>query len=204
MNKGNLYVVAAPSGAGKTSLVAGLVDAVDNIEVSVSHTSRPIRSTEVEGKDYYFVSKEKFETMTTEGSFLESAFVFNNYYGTCKYWVDEKLCRGVDVILEIDWQGAKQVRELLPETVSVFVVPPARRTLYDRLKSRNSDNDDVIDRRMKQAIDEMSHFVEFDYLIVNDDFNTAVNDFSAIVRSYRLKMSYQQTYRQVLLTDLLS
>lgn len=174
MNKGNLYIIAAPSGAGKTSLVKKLISKLGNLVVSVSHTTRQSRPGEIDGKDYFFISVETFRQMQGENAFLECAQVFDNFYGTAQQTVEDNLTQGRDVILEIDWQGAQQVRKLIPDCISIFILPPSIKVLQQRLENRGKDNADIIARRMRDAVTEMSHYPEFDYLIVNDDFNVAL------------------------------
>lgn len=189
---GTLYIYAAPSGAGKSSLVNALIESVPAIEVSVSHTTRPPRQGEEDGVHYHFVSRENFESMVAEGAFLEHARVFDNFYGTAKSSIQQRLDEGTDVILEIDWQGARQVRKQFPQSVSVFILPPNRQALEDRLRARGQDSEEIIARRMGDAISEMSHYAEFDYLVINDDFDTARSELAAIVTSYRLRLPIQQ------------
>ncbi len=203
MTQGTLYTVSAPSGAGKTSLVKKLVENIINLQTSVSHTTRTMRPGEVDGVNYHFVSTEQFQQMLSEASFLEHAQVFNHYYGTSQQWVEDKLKQGVDVILEIDWQGAEQVRHLLPHTLSIFILPPSLETLRGRLTDRGQDDDKTIQLRMNKAISEMSHYVEADYLIINDNFDTALGEFEAIIMSNRLRLSRQQEQQEQLLTELL-
>lgn len=204
LSTGTLYTVSAPSGAGKTSLVKAVVDAVDNLLVSVSHTTRAQRPGEVDGINYHFVDRTQFEQMVENGDFLEHAQVFTNAYGTSKNWVLETLGSGKDVILEIDWQGAHQVRQLIPSAVSLFILPPSRETLRQRLTGRGQDNDSVIDARMAEAESEMSHYGEADYLVVNDNFNIALNEFRAIIIANRLTLEKQRLRHQSLLNNLLS
>ena len=186
--KGQLFIISAPSGAGKTSLVKALLDLLPGLEVSVSYTTRPKRPSEQAGIDYNYVPIEHFQTMVKEGELLEYAEVFGNYYGTSAKLVEEQLLTGTDVILEIDWQGAQQVRKLVSDCVSIFILPPSKEVLEKRLKGRGQDADNVIARRMQEAVAEMSHYVEFDYLVVNDDFGMALNDLSSLVKSQRLKV----------------
>jgi guanylate kinase len=200
--QGTLFVISAPSGAGKTSLVAEMLRADSLLGVSVSHTTRPMRDGEQDGVNYHFVSREQFEEMINRGDFLEHADVFGNYYGTSQVWVRETLAQGRDVILEIDQQGAAQVRRLAPECVSIFIVPPSAEILRQRLVGRGTDAPEVIERRLAEAEAECSHAVEFDYLVVNDDFDVALADLLAITRSCRLKMSVQQARFADLLTGL--
>jgi guanylate kinase len=201
---GHLYIVSAPSGAGKTSLVKALLKQDPQVVVSVSHTTRPMREGEQDGVDYNFVSRDTFDAKIEQGLFLEYAEVFGNKYGTSQLWVREQLEKGLDVILEIDWQGAAQVRRLMPEARSVFILPPSRAVLEQRLRGRGTDSDDVIERRLSEAVNEMSHYAEFDYLIINDDFDTALADLASLFRSARLTQSLQQQRHQGLLSDLLS
>lgn len=204
MRKGTLFIVSAPSGAGKTSLVKALTDNTPSILVSVSFTTRPKRAGERDGVHYNFVSTEQFEAMLNQGDFLEHANVFGNYYGTSQAWVKSKLMEGKDVILEIDWQGAAQVRKLIPESIGIFILPPSRQTLRERLEVRGQDNSETIDRRMAQAVDEMSHYTEYDYLLVNDNFDLALQQFRAAIEAQRLKLSVQQNAIGELLTELLA
>ncbi|MCG7200858.1 guanylate kinase [Marinobacter pelagius] len=200
--QGTLFVISAPSGAGKTSLVAEMLRNDENLGVSISHTTRPMREGERDGVNYHFVSRDEFEAMIARGDFLEHADVFGNYYGTSQVWVRETLARGEDVILEIDWQGAEQVRRLIPECVSIFIVPPSAEALRDRLTGRGTDAPEVVERRLKEATEECSHALEFDYLVVNDDFQVALADLLAIVRAQRLRMQVQQVRHGGLLAGL--
>jgi len=202
--RGSLYTVSAPSGAGKTSLVKALVERTPGIRVSVSHTTRAMLPGEVDGVNYHFVDQDKFMTMVNAGAFLEHARVFNNFYGTSQQWVEDTLTHGTDVILEIDWQGAQQVRRLIKGTVSVFIAPPSLDTLCLRLTGRGQDSSDVIASRMQQAVTEMSHYPEADYLIVNDVFEDAVVDLQSLVRSKRLVLDRQQQRHGALLRELLA
>ncbi|MEN9460117.1 MAG: hypothetical protein RIS84_137 [Pseudomonadota bacterium] len=204
MNIGTLYVIAAPSGAGKTSLVKALIESLEHIRVSVSYTTRAARPGEQEGVNYHFISHEQFEKMLDGSEFLEHAQVFDNYYGTGQAWVDSELKKGVDVILEIDWQGAQQIRRLHPDCASIFILPPSRETLEQRLRQRNQDSDEIIARRMQGAVEEMNHYVEFDYLVINDDFQTALADLQSIVKSHRLQQRLQNEKLKHLLVDLLA
>lgn len=200
--QGTLYVISAPSGAGKTSLVAETLKQDPRLGVSVSHTTRPMRAGEQDGVNYHFVSRQEFEAMIGRGEFLEHADVFGNYYGTSQVWVQERLAAGEDVILEIDWQGAAQVRRLMPDCVGIFIVPPSPETLRERLTGRGTDAPDVVERRLNEAVAECSHAVEFDYLVVNDEFATALDDLLAIVRCHRLRMQAQQARHAELLIRL--
>lgn len=204
MARGTLYTISAPSGAGKTSLVNALLNQGDTrLCVSVSHTTRPRRPGETHGVNYHFVSREEFLTMRAAGTFLESAEVFGNLYGTSALWVQSQLSSGMDVILEIDWQGADQVRQLI-DTKGIFILPPSLETLQHRLDSRGQDDQATIDRRMQQAHDEISHYEAADYLIINDDFDTALDDLRAIVRAARLEQAHQLNNRGDLLRNLLT
>ena len=177
----NLFIIAAPSGCGKTSLVEALIKKTKNLCVSVSHTTRPPRPDEVNGINYYFVSINEFEEMIKNNAFVEHATVFDNHYGSSTKLISEKLNKGVDVILEIDWQGARQVKENMPNSVSIFILPPSNEALLSRLKQRAQDNDETINKRMSDAQNQMQHFNEFDYLVINDDFNSALNDLNLII-----------------------
>ncbi|CAA0117866.1 guanylate kinase [Zhongshania aliphaticivorans] len=203
-SQGTLYTISAPSGAGKTSLVAKLLAHTPRLGVSVSHTTRPMRPGEEDGVNYHFVSHAEFEQMLNASAFLEHAQVFDNFYGTSQLWVESQLAAGEDVILEIDWQGAQQVRRLMPNTVAIFIMPPSKEALNERLTGRGQDDSAVIQRRMDAAVAEMSHYVESDYVVINDDFNTALADLEAIVRSHRLTLASQQLRHQALLSALLS
>ncbi|ROT93614.1 guanylate kinase [Marinobacter sp. R17] len=202
--KGTLYVISAPSGAGKTSLVAEMLTRDARLRVSVSHTTRPMREGEQDGVNYHFVGRDEFESMIGRDEFLEHANVFGNYYGTSQVWVEETLLKGEDVILEIDWQGAVQVRRLLPDCVSIFIVPPSPETLRQRLTGRGQDAPEVIERRLQEAADECSHALEFDYLVVNDDFEVALEELLSIVRTQRLRVEAQEQRHADLLADLVA
>jgi len=179
----NLFIIAAPSGCGKTSLVEALIKKTKNLCVSVSHTTRPPRPDEVNGINYYFVSINEFEEMIKNNAFVEHATVFDNHYGSSTKLIREKLDEGIDVILEIDWQGARQVKENMPNAISIFILPPSNEALLGRLKQRAQDNDETIKKRMSDAQNQMQHFNEFDYLVINDDFHSALNDLSLIICS---------------------
>ena len=202
--RGTLYTISAPSGAGKTSLVKALLDQDLQVQVSISHTTRPQRLGEQDGKDYYFVDQVEFLAMLNKGEFLEHAQVFQNYYGTSKSWVEQTLLTGKDVVLEIDWQGAQQVRRLFPDTQGIFILPPSRATLKDRLLGRGQDDNSVIERRMQEAISEMSHYVDAQWLVVNDDFEQALGELLSIMSAQRLRLDMQQYKYETLLADLLS
>ena len=181
MKRGRLFVIAAPSGAGKTSLVKALLASTPSLRLSVSHTTRRRRPTEEEGREYHFVTVPEFERLRAAGEFLEHARVFDNFYGTSRAFVGQQLAAGHDVVLEIDWQGAQQVRRAMPQCVSVFILPPSRATLAERLARRATDTPEVIARRLADAAGDMSHYREFDYVVVNDDFARAVEDLERIV-----------------------
>jgi len=200
---GTLYIISAPSGAGKTSLVGALLEDADNLKVSVSHTTRTMRPGEKDGVHYHFVDEATFQRMVDENLFLESVQVFDNFYGTSRQWVEEQLGSGIDVLLEIDWQGARRIRAAFPEALSIFILPPSRETLRERLASRGQDSDEVIERRMIEAVREMIHYDEFDYLVVNDDFAVARADLQAILRARRLSRDIQQARLEALLAELL-
>jgi len=205
MARGTLYTISAPSGAGKTSLVNALLK--DNKDpllcVSVSHTTRARRPGEVDGVNYHFVPVETFRSMQQDNAFLESAEVFGNFYGTSRDWVQAQLDRGLDVILEIDWQGAAQVRSRIAPNKSIFILPPSLECLRERLTSRAQDDDETINRRMRQATDEISHYDAADYLIINEVFETALQDLRAIIRASRLERQQQQQNNTALLAALL-
>jgi guanylate kinase len=196
----NLIVVTAPSGAGKTSLVTELLKREPNVRLSMSYTTRAPREGEVEGVDYYFVDRARFEAMIAAGEFLEHADVYGNYYGTSRKWIEQELGGDHDVLLEIDWQGARQVRALFPHIVGVFVLPPSLEVLRTRLEGRGKDSSEAIARRMASARDEVSHVLEFEYIIVNERFEAAVNDLIAIVRAARVSRA-QQAFRLASLLD---
>jgi guanylate kinase len=182
MPTARLFVISAPSGAGKTSLVKALLERLPDLRVSTSHTTRPRRPTEQDGREYYFVDNTEFDRMVADQAFLEHARVFDNQYGTGRTQLDEKLAAGHDVILEIDWQGARQVRALMPDCRSIFILPPSREALRTRLTNRHTDSAAVIERRLADAVTDMSHYGEFDYVVVNDDFDTAVEQLARIIR----------------------
>ena len=183
---GDLFVVVAPSGAGKTSLVTAMLEAERGIRLSVSYTTRVAREGEVEGREYHFVSREAFEKMIAAGDFLEHANVYGNYYGTSRTWIEAELAGEHDVLLEIDWQGALQVRKLFPRMVGIFILPPSLAELRRRLTARGKDSAEVIEKRMASAREEISHVLEFEYIIVNEQFDVALADLQAVVRAARL------------------
>ncbi len=202
-NTGTLYIFSAPSGAGKTSLVKALLAETEGIEVSVSHTTRAMRPGEQDGVDYHFISKDEFENLVEADAFLEHAQVFDNFYGTARSSIETRLAAGADVILEIDWQGARQVRAWKSDAVSVFILPPSRQALEARLRGRGQDNEEIIARRMRDAVSESSHYAEFDYLVINDQFELALQDLQAIVRARRLREPVQAQRHAALLAGLL-
>lgn len=203
-SSGTLFVVCAPSGAGKTSLVEALVDAESNVVVSVSHTTRSMRPGERDGVQYHFVDKTEFEAMLRRDAFLEYATVFDHYYGTSKDWVSERLAENTDVVLEIDWQGARQVRGLVPDAVGIFILPPSVSVLEQRLRTRAQDSEEVIARRMREAIEQMSHFGEADYLVINDNFDSALNDLRCVVHAAGLRCPNQYARQKALISSLLA
>jgi len=202
-NCGTLYIISAPSGAGKTSLVKALLEETDLIEVSVSYTTRAKRPGEREGVDYHYVDQETFRQMIAEDQFIEHAEVFGNYYGTSKMQIKDKLKAGIDVILEIDWQGAQQVRKQFEYSTNVFILPPSREELLSRLQERGQDSQDVIQKRMDEAIEQMSHFNEFEYLIVNDQFSHALGELKALIYAFRLRQTPQCRRHHELINALL-
>lgn len=201
MATGILFIISAPSGAGKTSLVAELLNNMSNIRASISHTTRDGRPGEVDAVNYHFTSRDQFVEMIEQSAFLEHAEVFGNFYGTSQQWVADTLACGEDVILEIDWQGAAQVRKLFPESTSIFILPPSKQALRERLHKRAQDDAEVIEKRVAAATEEMSHYIEADFMVVNDDFNTALQQMISIVRAQhcRLPVSGQED----LVSDLL-
>ncbi|MBL4712014.1 MAG: guanylate kinase [Gammaproteobacteria bacterium] len=204
MTKGTLYVISAASGAGKTSLVAAVLRQMSELEVSVSHTTRLPREGEVDGVNYHFIEKEKFTKMILEGEFFESAEVFGNMYGTSRQHIQELLLKGKDVVLEIDWQGARQIRQQMTDCKSIYIVPPSVAALRERLTGRGQDDEAVINKRMKEAVNEMSHYAEFEYLVINDDFDEAVQNLAAIITGNRMRFEPQQQKHANLLAELLT
>ena len=202
--RGTPYILSAPSGAGKTSLVKSLVDELSFIHVSVSHTTRAMRPGEVDGVNYHFTDRDTFQDMINKGDFFEFAEVFGNFYGTSQAWAQDTLAQGYDLILEIDWQGAKQIRRLMPEAQSIFILPPSQEALRQRLQNRGQDSEEIIEGRRRQAVSKMSHYVEFDYLIINDDFNRALDELRSIFLANRLTLTKQQSDHQRLLKQLLN
>lgn len=182
-NKGKLYIISAPSGGGKTSLVNALVSKLSNLKVSISHTTRKKRAMEQEGINYHFIDKEQFDQMAGKGDFLEYAEVFGNSYGTSKSWVRDTLNSGQNVILEIDWQGAQQTRKIMPEAIGIFILPPSKEILRERLESRESDSKTSISHRLSLAKEEISHSLEYDYLVENDNFVAAVTELAQVIQN---------------------
>ena len=202
--EGTLFVVAAPSGAGKSTLVNALLEREPAISLSISHTTRPPRPGEQYGRHYYFVERTEFEREIAEGIFLEHAEVHGNLYGTSRKTVSDLLCQGRDVLLEIDWQGARQIRKSKPDCVTVFILPPSRVELERRLRGRGSDSAEVIERRLHNSREEIAHAHEFDYIIVNDSFEDALGDLQAIVRAVRQRSQLQWRRHEALIADLLA
>lgn len=200
---GSLFIVAAPSGGGKTSLVKRLVNELTQIEVSISHTTREKRSGETQGVHYFYVNEAEFAEMIDKKLFIEHAVVFDHLYGTSHLQIEERLRKGVDVVLDIDWQGAAQIKLLFPDAVSIFILPPSLAILKKRLMDRQRDDEAVIEQRMQRARDELSHYNEFDYLIVNDDFDKASDELKTIVVAHRLLLARQIQVQRELLSFLL-
>ena len=201
--QGSLYIISAPSGAGKTSLVKALLESTRQVMVSVSHTTRPMRPGEIDGKDYHFTDVDTFRRMIADNAFLEYAEVFGNFYGTSRSSILDQMGHGIDVILEIDWQGAQQVRKKMPEATSIFVLPPSLEALETRLRGRNTDSDEVIARRLAEAVSDMGHYQEFDYLVINDDFDTALEQLRAILLARRQRCALQSQRHHAALQGLL-
>jgi guanylate kinase len=201
--RGQLFVVSAPSGAGKTSLVNALLQRRPQLRLSISHTTRKPRPSEAEGREYFFVSVGDFQVLIAQEAFLEHAQVFDNHYGTGRVPVETHLAAGRSVVLEIDWQGARQVRKSLPECVTIFILPPSRRALEERLRVRRTDSDDVITRRLRDAVGDMSHANEFDYVVVNDNFERALADLTHIIDGQGAALKANRPELRALLTDLL-
>ena len=192
---GTLFIVTAPSGAGKTTLVSGLLERDPQVRLSVSYTTRAPRAGEVNGQHYHFIDVPGFRALRDKGEFLEWAEVHNNYYGTSKRWLEEQTRAGRDILLEIDWQGAQQVRKVFPKAVGVFILPPSVEELERRLRGRGTDSEDVIARRVLAARGEMRHVAEFDYVIINENLPTAIEDLVAVVRASRLRYANQEAHQ---------
>jgi len=188
---GSLFIVSSPSGGGKTSLVRALLDAEPDVRLSVSYTTRAARAGEVDGSDYHFVAPPVFERMLETGEFLESAVIYGNRYGTSQKWIERERAEGHDVLLEIDWQGAQQVRRLMRQVVSIFILPPSPEVLESRLRGRGQDSEEVVARRLAAARHEIAHVSEYEYVIINEDFNRAAQDLRSIIRAERLKLARQ-------------
>ncbi len=188
---GILFIISSPSGGGKTSLVKALLEAEPEMRLSVSYTTRAARPGEVDGRDYHYVTPLVFERMLLAGEFLESAVIYGNRYGTSQKWIERERAEGHDVLLEIDWQGAQQVRRLMRQVVSIFIFPPSPEVLESRLRSRGQDSEEVVARRLAAARDEIGHVSEYEYVIINDDFNRAAQDLRSIIRAERLKLARQ-------------
>jgi guanylate kinase len=201
--KANLFVVSAPSGAGKTSLLKKLISELDGVQTSISHTTRAKRAAEVDGVDYHFVEPEAFKLLVEQEAFYEHAEVFGNHYGTSKSSIANQREQGIDVILEIDWQGARQIKQQLPESLSIFILPPSKQELESRLQGRGQDDEAIIKGRMDAAISEMSHYNEYDYVVINDDFEQAVFEIKAIIVAERQKLAIQSKKHAQLLCNLL-
>ena len=204
MKRGRLFVITAPSGAGKTSLVNALLQREPGLRLSTSHTTRPRRPNERDGREYHFVSVPQFEQLATQHAFLEHAKVFDNFYGTSRDFVEQQLRAGHDVLLEIDWNGAQQVRRALPACVTVFILPPSRRARAERLAKRATDSAEVIARRLRDAAADMSHYREFDYVVINDDFEQAVHDLRRIIAGEGAGLAADRPQLQGLLKELLA
>lgn len=199
---GNLYVIAAPSGTGKTTLVNALVDALPRITVSISHTTRPKRPNEMQNINYHFVDQAEFDQMIDKGDFLEYAVIFDYWYGTSKTWVEYTLAKGLDVILEIDWQGHQQIKQLFPHAIGIFILPPSLQDLRDRLQKRNQDHPEVIKKRLADAQTTVMHVNEFDYIVINDNFDNALHELKIIIEATRLQQQRQVIKYTKLIEDL--
>ncbi len=204
MSKGQLFIVSAPSGAGKTSLIRALTNQLSDVVVSISHTTRAIRPGEIEGKDYFFITVETFTSMIERGEFLEYAKVFDNFYGTSQSSVQRQLDQGLKVILEIDWQGAAQVRTRIKDTISIFILPPSKAELENRLRNRAQDSNEIISRRMRDAKSEISHYEEFDFIILNDKFDSALQELVTLFSNSERYQPLNKEKLQSLTTELLS
>lgn len=202
VDTGNLYVIAAPSGTGKTTLVKAIVDSMPKVTVSISHTTRTKRPGEMHGINYYFVDKAEFLRMIAHHDFLEHAVIFDNYYGTSKRWVEDTLAKGIDVILEIDWQGHQQIKHLFPNSVGIFILPPSLEDLRDRLVKRNQDHPETIKKRLADAKEAVNHLKDFEYVVINDDFAKALADLKVIIEAGRLLRTHQVAKCNQLVNDL--
>ncbi|OGT31605.1 MAG: guanylate kinase [Gammaproteobacteria bacterium RIFCSPHIGHO2_12_FULL_35_23] len=202
--RGSLYIISAPSGTGKTSLVKGLLDSLSGIKVSISHTTRSIRPGEFKDIHYHFVTEDEFKKMIVANDFIEHALVYGNYYGTSRSWVEEQLQNGIDVILEIDWQGAYQVKKQFSEVIRVFILPPTLAALEERLRTRGQDEEQVILHRLSEAKQEVKYCLEYDYLVINDKFETALSDLRSIIRAEHCRRDKQLKCQQVLLNELIN
>lgn len=203
MFSGTLFIVSAPSGAGKTSLLQALMTRVSGLELSISHTTRAPRPGEKDGVDYHYVTPEQFDKLVAEGAFLEHATVFDNQYGSARALVEERLRAGTDVVMDMDWQGARQVREAVDDAVSIFILPPSLSELQNRLTSRRQDSEAVIQRRMREAQAQISHYNEYDYIVINDQFDTAADELEWIVRASRLRLGPQSVRHAAVINALL-
>ena len=201
---GTLYIISAPSGAGKTSMISKLLETLNDAEMAVSHTTRQAREGEINGKHYHFISADEFLNDVHENKFLEHANVFGNHYGTSKAAVDVLLEKGVDVILEIDWQGANQVRKLMPEALSIFILPPSKTELEHRLRGRGTDSDEVIAKRLEQSCDDITHYDEFDYVVINDVFEESVKQLASIFYANRATLEKQMQTNKRLIDELIA
>jgi len=201
---GTLFIVSAPSGTGKTSLVNALVRDTNHLKLSISSTTRTERPREIDGYHYYFIEEAKFQQKITAGDFLEHAKVFGNYYGTSQETVDKMLHEGHDVVLEIDWQGAQQIKKRRPDAISIFILPPSINALRERLENRGQDSKEIIDTRMKKSMNEMSHYHEADYLVINDDFEDALKGLKTIIRAHRLETTKQSVINAHIIKKLLN
>jgi guanylate kinase len=199
---GSLFIISAPSGAGKTSLVHAMLATNPQIDLSVSYTTRAPRKGEVDGIAYHFVSRDYFIEMAGQGEFLESAEVYGNYYGTSQSWISQENAKDRDILLEIDWQGAAQVRRIFPECISIFILPPSIETLEQRLKGRGTDHSEVINRRLAAVSEDVAHVAEFDYVIINDDLDESLREFNAVVLAARLRSSKQLARHKILINQL--
>ncbi|MGP1930084.1 MAG: guanylate kinase [Arsenophonus sp.] len=206
MINGTLYIISAPSGAGKSSLIQSLlrIKHLYDIEISISHTTREMRPGEKNGKDYYFIDKRKFKQMINHNDFLEYAIVFGSYYGTSRAVIEKKINNGIDVFLDIDWQGAQQIRKKMPFICTIFILPPSKNELLLRLGARKQDSKETINYRMAKSVTEIKHYNEYDYIIINDDFNTALENLESIIRSERLRLDRQIKRHNILINKLLA